>query len=507
MDAADPEFLLAGIDFLPGAEEDPLLNLYGLGELMDQGIADLLPVPQAAIGVFKGQNRSHVHMLHIRGCKKLKKERNDSESQGAQYGRLKRAWDDEHLRVGDFAASLQTGKYSERQASAGLVKRKRLRTQRDDPAAARHPNQWSRVGVLRVAFRNVGRCTIQRDGVHGTRNCLEVISGVAQAAYSAEVLKLKAHVEAGASGECHVVNRYYDATPMRLSFHQPELRERLLPLAKFFIKDGERWRAVSYTEYSRNNRLTIKFGVLEVFAQEASIASTYGDRLICQRQLLVPPKILKHGTGSCIHAALDGVEQFSLEDIKALCGRAQAVFLNDCPDDASSNRRRKRFCARQLRGVPNVCLNLAACYGHHLHRVIVAATDEKKIAGDVHAIAYTCSRIPHQNKLHTSLRMLVDRMTIVRTPPDASLYNQHRELLANTLCRRMVGAIDVDSGEEMFGDAVFALPSDDRKRVAVETLLRYCNGDWRLDTIHHHCVPGVCDCRSDAEVVIHFHMS
>ena len=94
-----------------------------------------------------------------------------------------------------------------------------------------------------------------------------------------------------------------------------------------------------------------------------------------------------------------------------------------------------------------------------------------------------------------------------RTPLDASLYNQHRELLANTLCRRMVGAIDVDSGEEMFGDAVFALPSDDRKRVAVETLLRYCNGDWRLDTIHHHCVPGVCDCRSDAEVVIHFHMS
>ena len=98
-------------------------------------------------------------------------------------------------------------------------------------------------------------------------------------------------------------------------------------------------------------------------------------------------------------------------------------------------------------------------------------------------------------------------MTIVRTPPDASLYNQHRELLARTLCRRMVGAIDVDSGEEMFGDAVFALPSEDRKRVAVETLLRYCNGDWRLDTIHHHCVPGVCDCRSDAEVVIHFYMS
>ena len=36
-------------------------------------------------------------------------------------------------------------------------------------------------------------------------------------------------------------------------------------------------------------------------------------------------------------------------------------------------------------------------------------------------------------------------------------------------------------------------------QVALDKLLAVVNGDWRLPTIVHHCVPGCCSCRSEEE--------
>ena len=46
---------------------------------------------------------------------------------------------------------------------------------------------------------------------------------------------------------------------------------------------------------------------------------------------------------------------------------------------------------------------------------------------------------------------------------------------------------------------LFALPEDNPKRLAVEKLLYYLNGDWRLQRLQHHCVPGVCVCQTLAD--------
>lgn len=64
-----------------------------------------------------------------------------------------------------------------------------------------------------------------------------------------------------------------------------------------------------------------------------------------------------------------------------------------------------------------------------------------------------------------------------------------------TLCRDG----DFTAGRLVDGEVLFDSPQHLERRARVDRLLKYLNGDWRCDQIYHHCVPGVCDCGTEAE--------
>lgn len=64
-----------------------------------------------------------------------------------------------------------------------------------------------------------------------------------------------------------------------------------------------------------------------------------------------------------------------------------------------------------------------------------------------------------------------------------------------TLCRDG----DFTAGRLVDGEVLFDSPQHLERRARVDRLLKYLNGDWRCDQMYHHCVPGVCDCGTEAE--------
>ena len=126
---------------------------------------------------------------------------------------------------------------------------------------------------MRVAFLSVGKAGLQRGGMDGTRNSLEVASAVAAAACHAQRERVGEYMASLEQPQSHVIGRYYDATPMRLSFRSQELREKLLPLARYTVWDEASggYKLVPHSVYTKMHpRAKLTFGVLEVFAQQVT---------------------------------------------------------------------------------------------------------------------------------------------------------------------------------------------------------------------------------------------
>ncbi len=483
--AADPAFVaeaeLAELgQHGPPAEEVAMLAAADLrwreGE---RNLPRAPPRRRRHVGLWRGAKRgSQEHMVYVRTAKRARKVERDAPEVQHKSDLVARMWNSQRLRVGDTIVT-------------------------DDRATGSqqaHANAWATSGVLRTAFGSVGKGCIASSGVDGTKNTLDCISGVAAAAVLCQIEKVEAHLVSLQEGgsESHIVGRYYDATPMRLSFQRPELRQLLMPLARYLLKDeiSGRWKTVPFEVYSKvHPHSKLKCGVLEVFAQQATITSTNADGLWVQRELKVPPCILAHANASCIHAACERVPGLNLESVKQLCAKSKAVFLNDGPDNAKANTRKKQFVAKELRHVDNLLMNHTGCGAHLLHRVIVTALPESDIVGDVHAVAFTCSQVRHQARLQRVLWDVVEGMEISFMPPDPDCLARNKLIASRTLCRR----IDVTTGALVDGATIFSMPAHDEKRARVDKLLMMLNGDWTQDRLRHHCVPGVCCCSSEDE--------
>lgn len=107
----------------------------------------------------------------------------------------------------------------------------------------------------------------------------------------------------------------------------------------------------------------------------------------------------------------------------------------------------------------------------------------------------SCAQVQHQNKLQRVLWELVSEMEVVAPPPDPTTLAHHRLVVSQTLCRTM----DVTSGRLIDGEVVFSSPAHVEKRNRVEKLLAFLNGVWRSDSLIHHCVRGMCCCKSEDE--------
>ena len=94
-----------------------------------------------------------------------------------------------------------------------------------------------------------------------------------------------------------MVGRSYDGAPLQLSFPQLELRENLLPMSRYYVKNQETHRLVSvpYSMYCNlGNAAMIQVGILEVLAQEVTMASAALGGLISTAKVIVPPRIVAH---------------------------------------------------------------------------------------------------------------------------------------------------------------------------------------------------------------------
>lgn len=230
---------------------------------------------------------------------------------------------------------------------------------------------------------------------------------------------------------------------------------------------------VPYAVYRKvHPRHQLKFGVVEVLAQQITLASTHSESGWVRHKVYCPPMALSHANSSCIHAACERMAEFRVERIWELCDRSGAVFINDGPDGHSANQRKKLQVANQIKDKANAFFNLEGCAVHQLHRAMATSLPETDIIGDVHTFAFSCAQVQHQNKLQRVLWDLISEMEVVASPPDPTTLAHHRLVVSQTLCRR----IDVTSGRLIDGEVVFSSPAHVEKRSCVEKLLAFLNG-------------------------------
>ena len=187
--------------------------------------------------------------MHVRARKLLSVKRREDKKFGTAYDRLKDAWDNTVVRKGDLA-----------QPSSSAKPQPGRRIHRRSCMHGDHPNQWTTEGVLRVAFQSLGAFGAQRCGVGGSHNGLEALSGVSSAALSAQSMAWGKFVHEHCQGGSIVVNRHYDATPMRVEFGCPEMRNKLAPFARYFLPvtgdDGKiTYRSVGLGEFCQAKTL------------------------------------------------------------------------------------------------------------------------------------------------------------------------------------------------------------------------------------------------------------
>ena len=151
-----------------------------------------------------------------------------------------------------------------------------------------------------------------------------------------------------------VINRHYDATPWNMGFGA--LDETLHPHARYLLWDEskQRFTLVPMNVYRQARpRAKLCFGVLELFAQRAEL--TYCTHLgesvprVESRQVISPPVILERANGSTIHTAVESAsDELSIPGIQRYLRDKRCVIINDCPDNASSNKRRQAMVADEL---------------------------------------------------------------------------------------------------------------------------------------------------------------
>ncbi len=107
----------------------------------------------------------------------------------------------------------------------------------------------------------------------------------------------------------------------------------------------------------RNPQVRLKFGLMELFAQQCDVFSIDAAMLTERREVVYPPLLLARANASCTHAALERSPGCSIATIEKLSNSRDFVFINEAPDSAAANTRRKAFLAHQLRPLRNTLYN------------------------------------------------------------------------------------------------------------------------------------------------------
>ena len=423
----------------------------------------------AGRGAFAGAERgSFQHMKWVRECKRVRIAEQQQDLMRDNGSHLQHAWNAERLRFGD--------KVGEPDAC--------------DPL---HPNAWDPSLVLTSAWKQIGKDKSVRDGIDGERRSLDISACVAGAVaveqreyIQAELAKLR-EMEG-----CPVFVRFYDCTPIRMRFGR--LQEDLAPLARYVIRNGDKWSTVTFREFLRRypNSKVLRAGVLELMAH--GISCTYvrpsNQPEMASFRSMSKPMILEKGDSSCLYSACEDAEpQMSVSAFQELSRRVPFAILNEVPDAASGNSRKKAATWEHL---PDNFFGVdGTCGAHQGHRIV--GGPEKELVGHVHAVHVTCSHFSNSGRLAAAFWKMLDNMEYHMASPSPHWTARNKTIMGFTLLRRREYVASEETDEPVLG-------RDNANAEAVSKFLSLWNGDWTAPVFQHFCGgPGCCESPEDAK--------
>ena len=279
-----------------------------------------------------------------------------------RYASLATVWNRRCLRLGDMVRDVMED---------------------EDRMKNHHADQWSISGLLRTAWRNVGRGW-KAGGVHidGSRHALGPLSLVASVIPNAHNKKNTERLDVNAANSAGInVFQLYDATPLKMWFGA--LQAESASVASYFILSGDRWQRVSFEQYEKKNpRAKVRYGTWELFAQRAqcNCARQSGEHYTIEKQQVAClPVIAEACNASVMWSAMMGAcgSSFSVDAINDLADKKRWVVCAEAPDGHKANKRLQAQLRNRSRG--NVLKLLRECGGHIRHTTTVSSTREVEL--------------------------------------------------------------------------------------------------------------------------------
>jgi len=314
--------------------------------------------------------------------------------------------------------------------------------------------------------------------------------------------------------ESAVIVRKYDATPILTYFGA--LQEQLLPWARYFFKDEDtgNWRTIPLKEYKQRYRSTPKKGVVELFAQHATVHVRIGGGARRDWEMIFAPAVLRNGKAGCIFDAVEAASKvLSIEGITRLAQRLRFCILAECPDKATSNVRKKAATKERL--PKNVLYLEDECRAHGIHRIATTAIRETEIVGHIFALQFIVRLAPHYSRLLRAFITVVEDDidgSHVGEPPPAHLRSEWEEnlstILDHTFLRNQMISGRTHAGEYKPAQVPDWRSKPERKKAVKETsdpskpclqalgnVRKYvnCNINGKLG---HYCWTENCSCRN-----------
>ena len=348
-----------------------------------------------------------------------------------------------------------------------------------DDWKGQHPNAWDPRRVLSMAWKQMNS-KADRSGVDGTHRSLGILSTVASAFWQEQKNFIALQMNQIMASKCvPVVNKFYDATPIRCWFGR--LSHEVMPHARYPVCEDGRWRLVRYEEYVRLNPSSHmrQIGTLELLAQGTTCRWMTGAGELHGFRVLCRPKILQTGNASCIYEATESeCPELSSSGLEKVCKACPYALVDERPDAHSANHRKK---AKSVASTPSNCFHvLGTCAGHQCHRIIM--NNEKEVCGDVYAAAVACSNTHHADSLQQALRVHLQRAVRIPGAPPQEYASKNALIVKHTLLRRehCKSGVDLEDDE-----------SWEPTKKHVKQFLFFWNGDWKSSIVQHYC-SGCC---------------
>ena len=414
----------------------------------------------------------------MRECKEKKALETQAETERQEKKALEGAWNQQRVRAGDMVSDGPSS--SSAMADGGR----------------RHANQWLMDGVLRAAYQQVGQKKTVRYGIDSVDHELAVMSTVAGVGRCLQETWLSETIESeiAVAQRCPFINRFYDCTPVRLTFGR--LQSTLMPLARYhwWDKDLQQWESLTMDQYRQRTckpQMLLRSGTVDIMATGADV--TWVTPTLESRRIssLCAPQVVQRSNASTLHTALESaIPALDHSSIKQLAERCPWVVLNEQPDACSANGRRQLHAMGLCEEIPNTLHHCGKCGAHQCQRII--ETTCRGSCGDAHAVGEACSNVSHGVKLQAAFRARCENAYIVRGPPIQANTERNKRIVQATLLRR---------AEFICQDWEDDAPQLHRQRLndGCAKFLNFWNGNWTNKRIEHFCPRGCGPLGLDSE--------